>query len=89
MTTWKTTGIWDPLPTQEQNAQIRRKINEMYLAGKTTQVQGTTSPSPNGLVDNVAPMTMERNWPTLEAAQEWVDFIDSISSATYTITENT
>lgn len=87
MSTWKTTGVWDPLPTPEQVSAILVKIDEMMAQGKTTHRFGTSYPNPGGPTVNTAPMTVVREWPQQAYAQEWIDWIEQFAPVDYVLEE--
>ena len=68
-----TTVIWNPLVSSDDVATINARAATMESEGKTDNVPVETQPGGPGTV----PLTVVRQWTTLQDAQEWLDFLTS------------
>jgi hypothetical protein len=63
---------WNKNVTEEERAAIDKRLEQMILENKTDGIGSWTSDSEYG-------RTLERNWSTVEAAEEWIAFITTYS----------
>jgi hypothetical protein len=71
-----TTVTWNPILTDY--TMFDTKSEEMRTAGKTngaTTITYNGVLSQPGMVPGSAPLVVVREWTTVEAAQEWIDFV--------------
>jgi hypothetical protein len=78
-----TVVVWNPLSTAEDHAIMTNKAEEMKVAGKT---DGTVTVVQE-MLGSTVPRNVTRTWNTIEAAQEWIDFVTPFSPASAVINQ--